>query len=65
MQKGTHPGPPGHPSEEGSHPHPSLEGCRESGGVGSPWSGDPHSRRVRIPGKVHHTLREGWGEGHG
>ena len=35
MQHGTHPGPSGHPSKEGSRTIPSLEGCRVSGGVGS------------------------------
>ena len=33
--KGTHPGPSGHPSEEGSFFIPSWEGWRVSGGVGS------------------------------
>ena len=36
MRRGTHPGPTGHPSEEGSFFIPSSEGCRVSGGVGLP-----------------------------
>ncbi len=39
MRKGTHPGPSGHPSEEGSFVIPSSEGCRASGGVGYPRPG--------------------------
>ena len=34
MQKGTHPGPAGHPSREGREKIPLLGGVSRSGGVG-------------------------------
>ncbi len=55
VQKGTHPGPSGHPSREGSFSYPLLGGVprQRRGGLSPAWR-PPRVWRAQVPGNVHH-----------
>ena len=55
VQKGTHPGPSGHPSREGSFSYPLSGGVprQRRGGLSPAWR-PPRVWRAQVPGNVHH-----------